>query len=71
MERIQVASSSIASVGYEAAAAVLEIEFAGGAIYQYFGVPQDVYEELLNAASKGMYFHENIRRRGYSYAKVC
>lgn len=29
--------------------------------YKYFGVPQPVYDGLLNAESKGRYFAQNIR----------
>lgn len=29
--------------------------------YKYFGVPQPVYDGLLNAESKGRYFSQNIR----------
>ncbi len=41
----------------------LEIEFHSGAIYQYSGVPESVYEGLMSSASKGSYFHAYIRGR--------
>jgi hypothetical protein len=31
--------------------------------YKYFGVPQPIYEGLLNADSKGHYFNQAIRGR--------
>ena len=40
LNRIPVASSNIASVGYDREAHILEIEFHHGAIYQYFDVPK-------------------------------
>ena len=70
MDRIPVQSSHLASVGYDPATSTLEIEFHGGSVYQYFGVPQEVYEGLLNAGSKGSYFHQNIKEAGYPYTKV-
>jgi hypothetical protein len=48
---------------------ILEVEFNHGGIYQYFDVPENVYEELMNADSHGVYFSENIRNV-YKYQKV-
>lgn len=59
MKRTVVESSRMLSIGWEAG--TLEIEFKGGAIYQYKGVPEQVYKDLLEAPSKGKFFHENIR----------
>ena len=69
MDRIPVASSSIASIGYDEVSVVLEIEFVHGGVYQYFGVPEHVYQELMGASSMGAYFHNQIRN-GFSTAKV-
>lgn len=70
MDRVTVQSSNIASVGYELSTSTLEIEFKSGGIYQYSGVPQDIYEGLMNAESKGGYFHQNIKNGGYPYKKI-
>lgn len=70
MERIPVESTNLASVGYDPESSTLEIEFRNGGIYQYFGVPQHIYEELINASSKGQYFYHNIRNAAYPYNKV-
>ncbi len=70
MERVPVESSDLASVGYNTEAAILEIEFHSGGIYQYSGVPQDIHRGLMNAGSKGRYFHQNIKNAGYPYTKV-
>lgn len=69
MNRQPVASSSLLSVGYDKDANTLEIEFRSDGIYQYFNVPEDVYSGLLNAPSKGTYFHERIRGR-YQYKRI-
>ena len=71
MERTPVQSSNLASIGYEPDTSTLEIEFVTGSIYQYFGVPQAVYEELMNASSKGSYFYRQVREAGYSYVKIA
>jgi len=70
MQRIPVESSNLASVGYDPKIEVLEIEFHSGGIYQYSGVPQSIYDGLMNAASKGKYFHQNIKNSGYPYFKI-
>jgi len=70
MNRTPVESRNLASVGYEVETSTLEIEFHNGGIYQYFGVPENVYQELMNASSKGTYFDQNVKKAGYSYSKV-
>ncbi len=69
MDRTPVTSSDILSVGYDAETQALEIEFTRGAVYQYSGVPQEVYDGILSADSKGKYFHANIKNI-YSFLKL-
>lgn len=69
MARIPVDSSSLKSVGYDASAQTLEVEFQHGAVYVYLDVPQDVFEELKAAESKGRFFNSNIRSV-YTHAKL-
>ncbi|ASO04797.1 KTSC domain-containing protein [Arenibacter algicola] len=61
MERQSVSSSNLASIGYDAENEILEVEFNHGGVYQYFDVPEDVYQELMDAPSHGVYFSANIR----------
>jgi hypothetical protein len=58
-----VESTTLATVGYEDARELLQLEFRGRAIYQYFGVPAAVHAALLRAPSKGSYFNRVIRGR--------
>lgn len=60
-QKTAVKSSNLKSVGYDSGSKTLEIEFLSGGIYQYSGVPSNIYEELMNAPSHGKYFHRNIR----------
>lgn len=69
MNRQPVSSSNLRSVGYDPRTHTLEIEFHSGGVYQYFGVPQSVYNGLMAASSHGSYFYHNIRNV-YSYARV-
>lgn len=68
--RTPVASSSIASVGYDGEANELELAFHSGGVYRYDDVPRDVYEGMLGADSKGRYFHDEIRGR-FDYRRVA
>ncbi len=69
IKRLPVASSNIATVGYDAENKILEIEFHHGAIYRYFDVPQEVYEKLMSAGSQASFFYHNIREN-YEYQKT-
>ncbi len=69
MQRVLVESTTLASAGHDARAAVLELQFRNGAVYQYFHVPRRVYRDLLSAPSKGGYFNHNIRGR-YPYRLI-
>jgi len=68
IKRIPVASSNIASVGYDKEAHILEIEFHHGAIYQYVDVPEKVYEELMSSPSQGAYFKNELKDK-FKYQK--
>ena len=61
MRRTAVESTTMRSVGYDSGEQVLEIEFTSGVVYQYLEVPAAVFEELMNAESKGRYFNQEIR----------
>ena len=69
MTRQSVSSSNIASIGYDPKSQTLEIEFHSGGIYQYYGVSQTLYEDLMSASSHGSYFHQHIKGR-YGDTKV-
>lgn len=69
MERYSVASSNIASIGYDAPSQTLEVEFLSGTIYQYFGVPENMYDELMQAGSKGRFLNTYIKN-AYGYSRV-
>jgi len=58
-----VESTTLATVAYDKARELLQLEFRSRAIYQYFGVAAAVHEALLGAPSKGSYFNQFIRGR--------
>lgn len=69
MIREPVASSNIESVGYDAPSETLEVEFHGGTIYQYYNVPEGLYDQLMAAPSKGQFFNTYIKN-SYPYSRV-
>jgi hypothetical protein len=71
INRHEVESSNIASIGYDPETQTLEIEFKRGGVYQYSDVPADVWEAFQAAESKGKFFHAEIKKGGgYEYTKV-
>ncbi|MBS1984510.1 MAG: KTSC domain-containing protein [Bdellovibrionales bacterium] len=69
MDRVPVTSSDLAEVGYDPSSMTLEVLFTKGGLYQYFDVPEVVFQELLQAGSKGRYFNQNIKNN-YRYIKL-
>ena len=70
MDREPVRSSNLKSVGYDPSNSILEVEFHGGRIYNYFKVPLKIYDELMKASSKGTFLDKNVKKRGFDYKKI-
>jgi hypothetical protein len=68
-DRVAVQSRLLASIAYDPDQFVLQLEFLGGTIYQYFHVPRQAYRELLRADSKGAYFNRHVRSV-FRYARL-
>ncbi len=77
MDREIVISVSVRAIGYDKEASTLEIEFCDSSIYQYSGVPEEVYAGFLDSMGlnlektdlnyfvkhiKGQYKQKTIRR---------
>ena len=62
-------SSRIARFCYDERSRVLLVEFKHGGIYNYYDVPQGVFEQMITPPSKGRFFLENIREE-YDYSQV-
>jgi len=67
MERVE--SSNVSSLGYDDSSERLFIKFNSGAIYVYYDVPIEEYNNLLTASSIGSYVWTNIRDR-YTYENI-
>lgn len=70
MDRARVESNALRararSVGYDPTTRTIEIEFRDGTIYDYLPVPQDVFQQLISAPSKGSFFDRHIKLK-YMY----
>jgi hypothetical protein len=60
MDRTQVISTQLASIGYDPATLTLEVEFRKGCVYQYIGVPEETHQQLMTAESIGTFFNTMI-----------
>ena len=56
-----VKSSNVRAVGYDLETKTLQVEFMSGGIYQYAGVPPEMYTDLLSAESVGRYVSQVLR----------
>jgi hypothetical protein len=59
---VAVQSRLLASMAYNHDQAILQLEFRDGTVYQYFQVPRQTYQNLLQADSQGTYFNHHIRK---------
>ena len=61
MEYTSVVSSTMQGVGYDKETMTMEVAFVNGTVYQYFDVPEHVFQGLLGAASPGSFLNSSIR----------
>lgn len=67
---LPVESSNIDAVAYDAATRRLYVRFlASGSTYVYYDVPKAVFEDLLDAGSKGRFLNAHIRD-AYEYQRL-
>lgn len=64
-----VSSSHISAIGYDEATQVMKVEY-NQASYEYSDVPKNVYEQIMNADSKGRALREAINTNGFAYKRV-
>ena len=62
-------SSFLEAAAYDDSLTLLELDFRNGAVYLFAEVPDETYQELLQAESKGRYFISHIRDR-FPYARM-
>lgn len=62
-------SSNLAGFGYEPTTRVLTVEFKASGKYNYYDVPQQVFEQMKTASSRGQFHAQNIKGR-FRYARA-
>lgn len=60
---MDVESTAIDAIDYDAGRSKLMVRFSSGESYVYVGVPDDVHHSFLDAESKGRFFQSEIRDR--------
>lgn len=62
-------SSNLERFGYDSSISVLRVEFKSGGTYDYFDVPEQLFEQMQAASSRGSFLAQNIKG-AYRYARV-
>lgn len=62
-------SSNLSRFGYNKDTRVLTVEFKNGGRYNYFDVPDAVFEQMKAAPSKGQFLAKSIKSN-YRYARI-
>ncbi len=62
-------STTMERFRYEKESQVLTVEFKNGGRYNYFDVPESVFEQMKSAPSKGRFLAQNVKG-SYRYARA-
>ena len=63
-------STVIASFKYDSDNHILQIRFVSGILYNYKNVPEELYDAMKKAFSKGIFFNEHIKDK-FEFEKVA
>lgn len=66
---MEVDSTAISDIGYDAERDKLLVRFTSGEAYVYVGVPGEVHRSFMGAESKGRFFQAQIRDQ-YPFNRV-
>ena len=64
MNRIPLNSKLIAAVSYDRLSSRLVVELLDGKIIAFANVPEEIFRNLLSAASPGSYYRHHLQERG-------
>lgn len=62
-------SSQVNCIRYFDDTKILEIDFKQNKVYQYFDVPETVYEAALSAESIGKFINQNVKNK-FEYKQI-
>ncbi len=68
MDMVSVSSSNLRAVGYDPFSRTLRIQFNNGT-YDYYDVPEHIYQGLMTASSHGQYHAAHIKNV-YRYSRL-
>ena len=63
MAKVNVNSSTVASVDYDSKSQEMTVEFMNGSSYVYEGVPPTVHQDFLKAESKGRFVATQLKNK--------
>jgi hypothetical protein len=61
MDSVQSGNHELA--GYDAPSQTMVVQFKNGGVYEYRGVPQEIYDQYSQSESQGSFFSRNIKGR--------
>ncbi len=61
LEMIYVDSSNIEAVGYDDDSQELHVQFLSSGYYIYSDVPREIFDDLMNAPSKGSFLNREVK----------
>jgi hypothetical protein len=67
IKMLEVKSSNVKKIGWEKE--VLRIQFNNDSLYEYYDVPESIYEDFKRSASKGRYVSKLIAKT-YRYKRI-
>lgn len=62
-------SSKIDSIGFDSSAMILRVKFIKDGVHEYYGVPERVVNEFIDAPSKGIFFKRFIKDK-FRYVRI-
>ena len=69
MDALAVSSTNVRAIGYDSQTETLEVEFVNGRVYQYYGVPDQIHAQFMEAPSKGQFLNYYVKNH-YPYSRV-
>lgn len=69
MNWIPVDSSDLNAVSYDSTSSTLFVKFNSGGTYEYYDVPESVYQDLMSAPSLGRFLASRIKGN-YKYRQI-
>jgi len=62
-------SSVVATIKYNPETSILRVVYVSGHVYDYKNVPEQVYEKMKTASSKGVFLNQFIKT-GFDFEKI-